>query len=266
MSSAQSLLGDTPPPSQADMEARAAAAAPLVAGPEAPWRNLPKVPGSKSLLGNFDAIDHGYECSGWVFDTARPMRNCNIQLRVDGDHLAQVEANLPRPDLARFKIRPECGFRITIPAAAFDGVIRRIEVWAMPDNVRIGNPQPLACVIADHKTYPKTFSVNSILRLEDGAIDYDRVFSTAFLGRHGVRAAVAYAYLWVLKRPPDRGGWDAYSDRILSGEIGIGTCLRELSGSDEAAKARRSGIDLRAEFEAIIAAAAKLPVDDPPAT
>lgn len=224
-------------------------------------RGLPRVAGTKSLVGSFDAVDHGYEASGWIFDLARPMRHCMVQLRVDNEPIAQVEANIPRADLRAFRIRVDSGFRITIPASAFDGIIRAVELWAIPENARIGAPRPLACVISDHKTYPKTFSVNSILRLEDGAIDFDRVFSTPFLQRHGIRAAVAYAYLWILKRPPDRGGWDAYSDRILSGEIGIGTCLRELAGSEEAAKARRAGVDLRAEFEGIVAAAARLPVD-----
>ena len=227
--------------------------------PEQGARALPRVAGSKSVVGSFDAIDHGYEASGWAFDVARPARHCRVQLRVDGNPVAEVDANLPRDDLRAFRIRPDSGFRITIPAAAFDGVIRSIEIWLAGEGVRLGPPRPLACVISDHKPYPKQFSVNSILKLEDGAIDYDRIFSNAFLQRHGVRAAVAYAYLWLLKRPPDRGGWDAYSERILSGEIGIGTCLRELAGSEEAARARRAGVDLRAEFEAIVAAAARLP-------
>jgi hypothetical protein len=85
------------------------------------------------------------------------------------------------------------------------------------------------------------------------------VFTTAFLQRHGVRAAVAYAYLWLLNRPPDKSGWESYSERILTGEIGLGTCLRELSASEEAARARRNGIDLLSEFEAVVAAAARLP-------
>lgn len=228
-------------------------------------RGLPRVPQTKSLLGSFDGIDHGHEASGWVFDVARPTRHCGVQLRVDGKPLAQVEANVPRPDLHAVRLRPDCGFRISVPAAVFDGVIHQVEVWVLPENVRLGQPRPLACVVSDHKTYPKQFSVDSILRLEDGAIDYDRVFTTAFLQRHGVRAAVAYAYLWLLQRPPDKSGWESYSERILAGEIGVGTFLRELSASEEAIRARRNGIDLLSEFEAVIASAARLPVETGPA-
>jgi len=222
-------------------------------------RGLPRVPQSRSLVGSFDAIDHGYEVSGWVFDMAQPARHCAVELRVDGRPMAQVEARLPRPDLRSFRIRPDCGFRITIPASVFDGVIHTVEVWILPEALRLGPMRPLAAIIRDHKTYPKEFAVDSILRLEDGAVDFDRIFGTAFLQRHGVRAAVAYAYLWLLKRPPDRSGWDHYSERILAGEISVGTCLRELAGSEEAARARRSGIDLSADFEAVLAAASRLP-------
>jgi hypothetical protein len=220
---------------------------------------LPRIPQSRSLVGSFDAIDHGHEASGWVCDTAQPGRVCRVELRIDGAPAAQVEANLPRPDLRQHRIRPDCGFRITVPASAFTGVIRSVEVWAMPESLRIGAPRPLAAVILDHKTYPKTFSVDSILRLEDGAVDYERVFPQAFLQRHGARAAVAYAYLWLLKRPPDRAGWDHYSERILSGELGLGAFLRDLAASEEAQRARRAGVDLMVEFEAVLAAAGRLP-------
>lgn len=226
-------------------------------------RALPRVPQSRSLVGSFDGIDHGYEASGWVLDMAQPTRHCLVELRVDGAPLAQVEAHLPRPDLRAFRIRPDCGFRITIPAAVFDGVIRSVEVFVQPEGLRLGPPWPLAAIIRDHKAYPKEFSADSILKLEDGAIDFDRVFGSAFLQRHGVRAAVAYAYLWLLKRPPDRSGWDHYSERILAGEIGIGACLRELAASEEAARVRRSGIELSSEFEAVLAAASRLPPAKP---
>ena len=222
-------------------------------------RGLPRVPQTKSIVGSFDGIDHGYEASGWVFDVARPTRHCMVQLRVDGKPIAQVEAQVPRPDLPTARLRADCGFRITIPAASFNGVLHQVEVWLLPENVRLGQSRPLAGVIGDHKTYPKGFSVNSILRLEDGGIDYDRVFTTAFLQRHGIRAAVAYAYLWLLKRPPDKSGWETYSERLLAGEIGLGAFLRELSASEEAVRARRHGIDLLSEFEAVVAAAARLP-------
>lgn len=231
---------------------------------EAPGRGLPRVPQTKSILGSFDGIDHGYEASGWVFDVARPTRHCLVQLRVDGKPTAQVEANVARPDLHAVRLRAHCGFRITVPAAVFDGIIRQVEVWLLPENVRLGQPRSLAAVISNHKTYPKEFSVNSILRLEDGPIDYDRVFTTAFLQRHGVRAAVAYAYLWLLQRPPEKAGLDTYSERILTGEIGIGGFLRELSGSEEAVRARRNGIDLLSGFEAVVAGAALLPVEPRP--
>ncbi len=222
---------------------------------------LPRVPQTQSILGSFDGIDHGYEASGWVFDMARPTRHCVVQLRVDGKPIAQVEAQVPRPDLQAARLRPDCGFRITIPAAVFDGVIHQVEVWLLPENVRLGPSRPLACIISDHKPYPKEFSVDSSLRLENGAIDHDRVFGTAFLQRHGVRAAVAYAYLWLLQRPPDKAGWEGYSERLLAGEIGLGTFLRELAASEEATQARRNGIDLLTEFEAVVAAAASLPME-----
>lgn len=226
-------------------------------------RALPRVPGSRSLVGSFDAIDHGYEASGWVLDMAQPARTCAVELRVDGKPVAQVEAHLPRPDLAALRLRAGCGFRITIPAPVFDGVIRSAELWVQPEGVRLGPQRPIAAVIRDHKTQPKEFSVDSILRLEDGAIDYDRVFPSAFLQRHGVRAAVAYAYLWLLKRPPDRSGWDHYSERLLSGQTSLGSFLRDLAASEEATRARRSGIDLLADFEAVLAAASRLPAGRP---
>jgi hypothetical protein len=243
--------------------AAAAAPQPPEAGPPQPARALPRVPQSRALVGSFDALDHGYEAGGWVCDMSQPDRVCAVELRLDGTPIAQVQANLPRPDLAPFRIRTDCGFRITVPASAFDGVLRSVEVWVLPEALRVGPPRPLAAVIRDHKPYPKEFSVDSILRLEDAAPDYDRIFPGAFLQRHGVRAAVAYAYLWLLKRPPDRSGWDHYSERILSGEIGTGTFLRELAASEEAARARRAGIDLLAEFEAVLAAASRLPPTPP---
>ena len=222
-------------------------------------RALPRIPGSPTLVGSFDGLDHGHEASGWVFDMAQPGRICAVELRIDGEPVAQVEANLPRPDLRAFRIRPESGFRIALPAAAFDGVIRTVEVLVLPERLRIGAPRPVAAVILDHKTYPKTFSVESILKLQDGRVDFDRVFRAPFLQRHGVRAAVAYAYLWLLKRPPDRSGWDHYSERILAGELSLGAFLRDLAASEEAQRARQSGIDLTVEFEAVLAAAARLP-------
>jgi hypothetical protein len=235
--------------------------APAEARPAAPAA-LPRLPGSKTVLGHFDGVDHGHEVSGWVFDAAQPNRRCTVELRLDGKPVARAEAAVPRPDLRAFRpLRPDCGFRLSVPAAAFDGVIRRVEVWLQPEGLRIGTPCRLACVIADHKTYPKTASVDSILRLRDGAVDFDRVFPEAFLQRHGVRAAVAYAYLWLLKRPPDAAGWEGYSERLLAGEIGLGAFLAELSGSEEAARARRGGLDLLAEFEGVLAAACRLPAE-----
>lgn len=239
------------------------APAPPATPSEPASRALPRIAQSRALVGSFDALDHGYEASGWVFDMAQPARHCMVELRVDGRPVAQVEANLPRPDLRAFRIRPDSGFRITVPAAEFDGVIRSAEVFVLPENLRIGPVRPLAAVILDHKTYPKTFSVDSILKLQDGELDFDRIFPAAFLQRHGVRAAVAYAYLWLLKRPPDRSGWDHYSERILAGELGLGTFLRDLAASEEAQRARRAGIDLGAEFEAVLAAAARLPQAPP---
>jgi hypothetical protein len=230
---------------------------------DARLRSLPRVAQSRSLVGAFDALDHGYEASGWVFDVAVPTRICTVELHVDGKPVAQVAANLPRPDLQAARVRVESGFRVTVPATAFDGVLHRAEVFVLPEKLRIGGPRPLAAVIQDHKTYPKTFSVDSILKLQDGAVDFERIVSTAFLQRHGVRAAVAYAYLWLLKRPPDRTGWEHYSERILAGELGLDAFLRNLAASDEAASARLSGIDLGLEFEAVLAAAARLPPDAP---
>ena len=222
-------------------------------------RGMPRVAQSRALVGSFDAIDHGYEASGWVFDMAQPGRFCAVELRVDGQPVAQVEANLPRADLRAFRIRADSGFRFTLPAALFDGVIRSIEVFVLPEALRIGAPRPLAAVILDHKTNPKTFSVDSILRLQDGGVDFDRIFTGPFLQRHGVRAAVAYAYLWLLKRPPDRAGRQRYSERILAGETGVGSFLRDLAASEEAQRTRRAGIDLTVEFEAVLNAAARLP-------
>jgi hypothetical protein len=222
-------------------------------------RALPRVAQSQSLLGTFDALDGGVEASGWVFDVTQPERICTVELRVDAKPLARVTASLPRPDLGAARIRANSGFRITLPAALYDGVIRRVEVYVLPENLRIGAARSLAAVIEDHTTYPKTFSVDSILRLQDGVIDYDRIVPDAFLQRHGVRAAVAYAYLWLLKRPPDRGGWEHNSARILAGEVGLGTLLRDLAESEEGKAARRAGIDLGLEFEALLAAAARLP-------
>lgn len=223
---------------------------------------LPRIAPDRTLVGRLDGVDHGYEVSGWVLDLADPSRICSVELRVDGKALAQVRASQPRPDLEALRLRTNCGFRITIPAAVFDGVIRSLEIFVQPESIRLGQRRPLAGVIRDHKTYPKEFSADSILRLEDGPIDYDRIFPPAFLARHGVRAAIAYAYLWLLKRPPDRGGWDHYSERVLSGEMGLGEVLRGLAQSDEAAKARRSGLDLLLDFEAVLNAAATLP--EPP--
>jgi hypothetical protein len=220
---------------------------------------LPRVAGSRSLFGNFDACDHGYELSGWLFDAARPDRACAVQVRVDGKPLIQVEANVERPDLRPFGIRLSCGYWITLPASMFDGKIHEIELFALPENVRLGNPQPLAGIILDHKPYPKQFSVDSILKLVDGSIDYDRVFPREFLAVHGVRAAVAYAYLWLLKRPVDRSGWDAYSERVLSNEITLGDMLRGLAESEESQRAQRTGVNELAEFSRILRAAAKLP-------
>lgn len=225
---------------------------------------LPRVGQSKTVAGHLDGIDHGHEVSGWVFDTAQPNRRCMVDLRVDGRSVAQTEAGVLRPDLRAFRLRPDCGFRLSVPSAVFDGVIHWIEVWLQPENIRIGTPRRLACVVSDHKTYPKTFSVDSILRLQDGEIDFDRVFTHAFLQKHGVRAAVAYAYMWLLKRPPDAAGWEHYSERLLAGDLGLGTFLRELSASEEASRARRSGLDLLSEFESVLAAAARLPADPEP--
>jgi hypothetical protein len=224
--------------------------------------NLPWVPQSKSVLGHLDGIDHGHEVSGWAFDIAQPSRRCIVELRVDGKHVAQTEAGVMRPDLRAFRLRPDCGFRISMPSSLFDGVMHWVEVWLQPENLRIGSPRRMACVIADHKTYPKTFSVDSILKLQDGAIDFDRVYTSAFLQRHGVRAAVAYAYMWLLKRPPDAAGWEHYPERLLAGDLGLGTFLSELNNSEEASRARRSGLDLLGEFEAVLAAAARLPAEE----
>jgi hypothetical protein len=223
---------------------------------------LPRVAPHPTLVGRLDGGDHGDEVCGWVLHHADQARVCTVELRVDGKALAQVRANQARPDLAALRLRTGCGFRMTVPASVFDGVIRTLEVWVQPEGVRLGQRRPITGVIRDHKPYPKEFSADSILRLEDGPIDYDRVFHSAFLARHGVRAAVAYAYLWLLKRPPDRSGWDHYSEKILAGEMGLGEVLRGLAQSDEAAKARRSGLDLLIDFEAALNAAAGLP--EPP--
>jgi hypothetical protein len=242
--------------------AEAASAAPGQAGTTGGRAGLPRVAPDRTLVGRLDGVDHGYEVSGWVLDLADQARICTVELRVDGKALAQVRANQVRPDLEALRLRTGCGFRMTVPASVFDGVIRSLEVWVQPEGVRLGPRRPIAGVIRDHKPYPKEFSADSILRLEDGVIDYDRVFPSAFLARHGVRAAVAYAYLWLLKRPPDRGGWDHYSEKILAGEMGLGEVLRGLAQSEEAAKARRSGLDLLIDFEAVLNTAAGLP--EPP--
>jgi hypothetical protein len=220
---------------------------------------LPRIAPGQPFLGAFDAIDHGYEASGWVFDISQPQRICTVELRIDGQPVTQVTADRPRPDLRAGRIRAECGFRITLPAALFDGTIRMAEVLLMPETLRIGQPRPVAAVILDHRTDPKTFSVDSILKLRDGPLDYEAIISQAFLARHGVHAAVAYVFLWLLKRPPDQAGWSHYSEQILSGTLGLGAVLRELAASEEAQRAQRSGINLAFEFEAVLEAAARLP-------
>jgi hypothetical protein len=227
-------------------------------------RGLPRIPGSPSLVGRFEALEHGHEAVGWVLDMASPDRRCLVELRLDGRPVAQAEAGLLRPELRAFRIRPDCGFRLGLPAAAFDGTLRSATVAVLPEGLRLGPSRPLAGVVRDHGAFPKRFSADSILRLQDGPPDWDQVFPPAFLQRHGVRAAVAYAYLWLLRRPPDRAGWDHYSERILSGELGLGAFLRELAGGAEGVAARRCGIALRAEFEAVLAAACRLPPDAQP--
>jgi hypothetical protein len=232
-------------------------ARPVGAGGSA--RGLPRIPESESLIGSFDGLDNGCEASGWLLDLQQPARPCSVELRVDGVAVTQAPANLPRADLRSLRLRMESGFRIGLPASVFDGIIHSVEVFAVPEGLRIGAARPIAAIIADHRTTPKIFSVDSILKLRDPALDYDSLFPAAFLQRHGVRAAVAYAYLWLLKRPPDRSGWDHYSARILAGEVGLGAFLRDLAASEEAQAARRAGIDLALEFEAVLAAAARLP-------
>lgn len=219
---------------------------------------LPRVAGSRSLVGHLDGCDHGYEVGGWVYDTAKPERLCLVQARLDGKQLLQVEAGLERPDLKAFDIRANCGFRITLPASVFDGTLRSLEVVVSPENVRLGMPLPVLGIISDHKPYPKRFSVDTILLAQDGAIDFDRVFPNEFLAAHGARAAVAYAYLWLLKRPVDRDGWNNYSEKILANEMTLGDLLRSLHDSDEGRRARRTGIDPVEDFVEVLRSAAKL--------
>lgn len=221
---------------------------------------LPRVPNTKALVGHLDGCDHGYELSGWVYDVSRPERVCMVQAKVDGKPLMQVEASLPRPDLQGLGIRPNCAFRVTLPASLFDGTVHQVELSVVPENARLGSPVPVAGLILDHKPYPKQFSVDSILKIQDGAVDFDRVFPQEFLAVHGIRTAVAYAYLWLLKRPVDRGGWDFYSEKILANEMTLGDLLRSLSESEEGQRARRSGIDRAAEFQEVLLQAAKLPI------
>jgi hypothetical protein len=222
-------------------------------------RSLPRVPGSRSLLGAFEGIEGGRAACGWVFDVAEPGRRCTVQLRIDGRPVAQAEALLPRPDLGAAGPRAECGFRLSVPPGAFDGAIHWAEIRLLPEGLRLGPARPLAGLVAEDQPGARRFSVDSILRLQDGTIDLDRVFPPAFLERHGVRAAVAYAYVWLLKRPPDRGGWEHYSGRILAGELTLGGFLREIGASEDAARARRAGIDLLSEFSLVLAAASRLP-------
>ncbi len=224
----------------------------------APDSRLPRIAGTKSLVGHLDGCDHGYEVCGWVYDAAKPDRTCLVQARLDGKSLLQVEAGLERPDLRTLDVRPNCGFRITLPAGVFDGTLRSLELFVVPENVRLGAALPVVGVIHDHKPYPKRFSVDTILRAEDGEVDFDRIFPTEFLAAHGVRAAVAYAYLWLLKRPVDAGGWNHYSEKILANEMTLGDLLRSLHDSDECRKARRAGIDTAEEFVEVLRSAAKL--------
>ena len=219
---------------------------------------LPRVAATKSLVGHLDGCDHGYEVGGWVYDAAKPDRVCLVQARLDGKPLLQVEAGLERPDLRAFGIRPDCGFRITLPAGVFDGTLRSLELFAVPENARLGPALPVVGVISDHKPYPKRFSVDTILRAQDGAVDFDKVFPTEFLAVHGARAAVAYAYLWLLKRPVDADGWAHYSEKILANEMTLGDLLRALNDSEECRKARRAGIDPVEDFVEVLRGAAKL--------
>ncbi|MBV1799185.1 hypothetical protein [Siccirubricoccus sp. G192] len=225
---------------------------------QAASRSLPRVPGSRSLLGAFEGIEGGRLACGWVFDVAEPERRCIVQLRIDGRPVAQAEAGLPRPDLGAGP-RAECGFRLAVPAAGFDGAIHWAEVRLLPEGLRLGPARPLTGLVAEDRPEARRFSVNSILRLQDGPIDLDRVFPPAFLERHGVRAAVAYAYVWLLKRPPDPDGWEHYARRIEAGELTLGGFLREIGASEDAARARRAGIDLLSEFSLVLAAASRLP-------
>jgi hypothetical protein len=81
------------------------------------------------LVGHVDHISHG-EIAGWAADEARPDDTIKVSIFVDGHKRAQLDCDLPRPDLLQTSIwgRGRHGFRFRFPAALERGAMHRVSV------------------------------------------------------------------------------------------------------------------------------------------
>lgn len=108
---------------------RAALMAVLAQGPRA------------QCVGSFDGVVNGF-AQGWCFDQDEP-DPCPLFLRVDGQIVAQGEADRHRPDIDALHGRALCGFSLPLPVRVFDGRPHLVAVEEVVSGLRLGPEAPI---------------------------------------------------------------------------------------------------------------------------
>jgi hypothetical protein len=189
------------------------------------------------LRGFLDVVTSTGYVDGWAFDTEAPTRPLTLAVRLKAEEVARGIANRFRADL----VTSECGtgwcafrFRIEGPV----GRLRRSPstLVALPSGRVIFEAKRLGL---EEDRDPPPASIEDIVRRDPtvvGAIDQligcARVFA-AMIETRGLEAFIRAAYVYVLGRPADPSGIEAYAGMLASGTLTPFGLVRALSESEE---------------------------------
>lgn len=146
-------------------------------------------------LGHLDTATERY-CSGWAFYPKQPARPAMVQISVNGELMATVPAQLPRPDVKQSGAHPtgNCGFRFEWSPGALPQIGDRVEARAEGDTSFL-NGSPRLVAMKSAKTIGNTLPKASVEKHDlPGALP-------SFYGLGAQKAGTTWIYE-MLKRHP----------------------------------------------------------------
>lgn len=195
------------------------------------------------MRGYLDNLTSSHYLEGWAVDDAQPVKALTVSVLCQGQEIAWGLAHRFRKDLMDSGVGTGwCAFRLKVEGSI--DALPRSELKLMvrgTDTVLHVNPS-ISC-IEDRDSGP--ISVEALI-LEDPTVVHEiwqlrgcEYVARNYIKRRGVEEFVRTAYLYVLGRPADVTGMDAYVKSIREGTLSAVQVIEGLADSDEFRRASR---------------------------